>query len=91
MDKKLDLNKIIDQQARASVRWYGHVLRMDMNNFLRSALDLIVKWTRKMGRPKKTWLIAVVELSRLVEFNVSDAIIHSRWRLGVSTISNMVR
>ena len=33
--KMLDLNEIMDQLARASsVRWYGHVLRKDKNNFL---------------------------------------------------------
>ena len=30
-----DLNETIDQLARANtVRWYGHVLRKDKNNFL---------------------------------------------------------
>ena len=33
--KMLDLNETIDQLAKAiSVRWYGHVLRWDKNNFL---------------------------------------------------------
>ena len=68
MDKKLtkdlmqllDLNVAINQLARAnSVRWYGHVLRKDKNNFLRRALGLKVKKTRNMGRPEKTWLRAV--------------------------------
>ena len=70
MDKKstkdqtqmLDMNETIDQLAKtSSVRWYGHVLRKDKHNFLRRALDLKVKGTRKMGRPKKTWLKAVIE------------------------------
>ena len=52
MDKKstrdlmqmLDLNETIDQLAKAnSVRWYGHVLRKDKNNFLRRALDFLTK------------------------------------------------
>ena len=43
MDKKstkdplqmLDLNETVDHLAKAnSVRWYGHVLRKDKNNFL---------------------------------------------------------
>ena len=60
MDKKsskdlmqmLGLNETIDHLARAtSVRWYGYVLRKDMNNFLRRALDFKVKGTRKRGRP----------------------------------------
>ena len=44
MDKKsmkdlmqiLDLNETMDQLAKDNrVRWYGHVLRKDKNNFLR--------------------------------------------------------
>ena len=63
MDKKsikdpihmLDMNVTIDQLARANrVRWYGHVLRKDRNNFLRMALDYKVKGTSKGDRPRKT-------------------------------------
>ena len=44
----LDLNETIDQLAIANnIRWCGHVLRKDKNNFLRTALDLGVKGTRK--------------------------------------------
>ena len=58
MDKKstkdqmqmLDLNEAICQLPTAnSVRWYGHELKNDKNNFLRRSLDLRVKWTRKRG------------------------------------------
>ena len=73
------------------VRWHGHVLRKDKNNFLRRAIDLKVKGTRKRGRPKKTWLKGVVEQSRKVGLNESDANSRSRWRLGVNTISSKMR
>ena len=70
----LDLNETIDQLARAnSVRWYGHVLRKDKNSILRMALDHKEKGTRKRGRPKKTWLKAIVEQSRKVGLNDRDA------------------
>ena len=40
----LDFNETMDQLTKAnSVRWYGHVLRKDKNNFLRRTLDLKVK------------------------------------------------
>ena len=88
----LDLNETTDQLAKAnSVRWYGHVLRKDKNNLLRRALDFEVKGTRKRSRPKKTWQRAVVEQSRKVGLNESDANNRSRWRLGVNTISRMMR
>ena len=46
----LDFIEKIDQLAKAnSVRWYGHVLRKDKNNFLRRALDLKVKRDKEKG------------------------------------------
>ena len=100
MDKKstkdlmhmLDLDEAADQLAKAnSVRWYGHVMRKDEKNFLRKALDFRVIGTMKIGIPKKTWLRAVVEQSRKVGLDGSDANNRSRWRLGVNTTSRMMR
>ena len=88
----LDLNETMDQLVKAnSQRWHGHVLRKDKNNFLSRALDLKANGTRKRGRPTKTWLKAVVEQSRKVRLNASETNSRSRWRLGVNTISRMMR
>ena len=88
----MDLNETMDQLLKAgSVRWYGHVFTNDRNNFMRRALDLTVKGTMKRGRPMKTWLIAVVEQSRKVGLNESDASRCSRWRLGANSIYSMMR
>ena len=52
--KMLDLNETTNQLVKAnSVRWYGHALRKDKNNFLRRALDLKVKSTMKRVGQKK--------------------------------------
>ena len=52
----LGLRKIIDQLATVyEVRWYGHVLRRDVDNVLRVALDLEVSGKGKRGRSKKVW------------------------------------
>ena len=88
----LDLNETMDQLVKvSSVRWHRHVLRKDKNNFLRMALDLKACGTRKTCRPKKTWLKTVIEQSRKVVLNDSDANNRSRWRLGVNAISRMMR
>ena len=82
MDKKstkdlmqmLDLNETIDQLAKTNIiRWYGHVLRKDKNNFLRMALDVKIKVTRKGGRLRKTSPKAVIEQSIKVGLNFCDA------------------
>ena len=57
------------------------------NNFLRRALS----FKGKIDRPKKTWPKAVVVQNRKVGLNAIDANNRSRWRLGVNTISSMMR
>ena len=70
----LDLGEPVDQLSKVnSVLWFGHVLRKYENSFLRMAPDFRAKWTRKSGRPKKTWLQPVVEHSRLIELKENDA------------------
>ena len=63
-------------------------MRKDNNNFLRRTQDIEVNWTIKMGRPKNTWLKAVIEQSRKVWLNEGDANNRSRWRLVVNSISS---
>ena len=69
----LDMNETIDLAKANCVRWYGHALRKYKKNIMRRALDLRVKWTRKWRRQKKMLLKAVVEQSRNVGLNESDA------------------
>ena len=46
------MNETIDQLAKANcVRWHGHVLRKDKNNFLRRALDVKTKGTMERDSP----------------------------------------
>ena len=88
----LDLNEPIDHLARANcVLWYGQVLRKDRNNLLRRVLEVKVRWTRRIGRPKKTWLKAVVGRSRKVWLNDGDTNNRPRWRLGANAISIKMR
>ena len=52
----LVLKKTIDRLETANgVRWYGHVLRTDVDGVLRIALDLEVSGKKKRRRRKKTW------------------------------------
>ena len=51
----LGLNETMGQLAMTnSVRWYGHVLRMENGLVLKKALEFVVEYQRKKGRPKKT-------------------------------------
>ena len=87
MDKKLtkdlmqmlNLNETTDQLAKAnSVRWYGNVLRKDMNNFLRRVLYFKVRGTRKMGDQRKHGLkqllnrVKKLDLTKVMPLTVQD-------------------
>ena len=49
-DADVGQNETMDQLAKAnSIRWNGHVLRKDMINCMRRALDLKVNDTIKSG------------------------------------------
>ena len=51
----LGLKETIDKLVMAnSVRWYGHVLRIEDDHILRKPIDFEVEGKRKKGRPKGT-------------------------------------
>ena len=52
----LDLHEAIDRLAMtSSVPWYGHVLRREYGDVLKSAFDFVVEDQRNNGRLKITW------------------------------------
>ena len=88
----LGLEETVDQMAKANgVRWYGHVLRRDVDHVLRRALEFEVAGQRGRGQPKKTWKKQVVEESRRVGLREEDAPNRVKWREGVRVISVSAR
>ena len=50
---------LILQQNR--LRWYGHVLRKDDDDFMKKCMEYEVEGSRPRGRPKWTWKEVVRE------------------------------
>jgi len=50
---------LILQQNR--LRWYGHVLRKDDDDWLKKCMEYEVEGSRPSGRPKRTWKEVVRE------------------------------
>jgi len=46
-----DVITVIQQQR---LRWYGHVLRKDENDWMKKCIDYEVQGVGRRGRPKKT-------------------------------------
>ena len=52
---RLELDGIISVLQRNRLRWYGHVLRKEDNDWVKKCMEYEVEGTRPRGRPKKTW------------------------------------
>ena len=50
-----------------------YVLKRDMSNILGKAVDFEVRGIRKSGRPKRTWLLIVVEQGEKAWLKESEA------------------
>ena len=60
-----------------SVCWYCHVLRREVSDVLRRALDFEVEGQGKKGRLKRTWKKRVEEKSVKVDLRREDALCRS--------------
>ena len=52
---RLELEDIISVLQRNRLRWYGHVLQKEHNDWVKKCMEYKVEGTRPRGRPKKTW------------------------------------
>ena len=66
------------QQNR--LRWYGHVLRKDDNDWVKKCMQYEVEGARPRGRPKKTWRDIVEKDCQARKVNREDAMDRNRWR-----------
>jgi len=49
----IDDTALVLQQNR--LRWYGHVLRKDDDDWVKKCMEYEVEGPRPRGRPKRTW------------------------------------
>ena len=65
---------------RNRLRWYGHVLRKDDDDWVKKCMEHEVEGPRPRGRPKKTWKEVVREDCRARGLDKGDAMDRCRWR-----------
>ena len=68
---------LVLQQNR--LRWYGHVLRKDDDDWVKKCMEHEVEGSRPRGRPKKTWKEAVREDCQARKLNKEDAVDRCKW------------
>ena len=69
---------LILQQNR--LRWYGHVLRKDDDDWVKKCMEYEVGGSRPRGRPKRTWKEVVREDCQARKLNKEDAVDRCKWR-----------
>ena len=69
---------LISQRNR--LRWYGHVLRKDDDDWVKKCMEYEVEGSRPRGRSKRTWKEVVREDCQARKLNKEDAVDRCKWR-----------
>ena len=78
--ESMGIEKISDVMRRSRLRWMGHVLRKEWNDWVKKSTEMTVEGSRGRGRPKMTWE-KVVEIDMKVRGLVrNDAKDGVKWR-----------
>ena len=61
-------------------RWYGHALRKEDNDWVKTCMEYEVEGARPRGRPKMTWPEVVQKDCQACKLNREHAMDNSRWK-----------
>jgi len=82
LSERLGLDDIISVLQQNRLRWYGHVLQKEDNDWVKKCMEYYyeVEGARPRGRPKKTCREIVEKDCKVHRLNREDAMDRSRWR-----------
>ena len=78
--ESMGIEKISDVMRYSRLRWMGHVLRKEGNDWVKKSMDMTVEENRGRGRPKMTWEKVVerdMKVRGLVRNDAKDGV---KWR-----------
>jgi len=78
--ERLVLDNIISVLQQNRLRWYGHVLQKEDNDWVKKCMQYEVEGASPRGGPKKTWREIVEEDCESRGVNGEDAMDGSKWR-----------
>jgi len=78
--ERLGLDNIISVLQQNRLRWYGHVLRKEDNDWVKKFMEYEVEGARPRGRPKKTWRENVKKDCQARGLNREDVVDRIRWK-----------
>ena len=71
--ERLGIDDIILILQQNRLRWYGHVLRKEDNDWVKKCMEYEVEGSRPRGRPKRTWREVVQKDCQACNSNREDA------------------
>ena len=86
LKERLGVDNIALTLQQNRLRWYGHVLRKDDDDWVKKCMDYEVEDSRPRGRPKRTWKEVVREDCQARKLNKEDAMDHCKWRKGIKEV-----
>ena len=70
--RELGVESILEVVDKSKLRWYGHVQRMNEDQFPRKYLQYRPHGRRPVGRPRRRWMEGVGEALTAREINLAD-------------------
>ena len=80
---RLGIESITDVMRQMSLRWFGHVERMDNDNWISKCRNLVVAGVSGRGRPNKTWHQVILGDMRELRIEKDLAQDCSAWRRAI--------
>ena len=81
----MGVEAITDVVGRRRLRWYGHVVRKEENDWAKKVMLFNVEGTRPVsGRPNKTWPTTMLADMTALGINHDEAMDGSRWKKAIS-------
>ena len=78
--ESMGIEKISDVMRCSRLRWMGHVLRKEGNDWVKKSMDMTVEGSRGRGRPKMTWEKVVERDMKVRGSVINDAKDGVKWR-----------
>ena len=75
----MGIESVVAVVKRSRLRWMGHVLRKDEQDWVRRVMEMEVEGRKGRGRPKKTWQKVVEEDMRSRGLKKDDAADRVKW------------
>ena len=81
--RRLGIEGVVEIIRRGGLRWFGHVERKEMDDWVSACRNLEVAGSRGRGRPRMTWRARLDGDMKDMGLRLETAINREKWRCGI--------